>query len=233
MYILSLDTSNKFQLSLLNNKDVVDSISLDRSFFVKEKSNMSDVILQHISDMLKKRNISIKDIDCIAVINGSGYFTGIRISIVVAKMLKLSLKVPVYTFKSSYIIYKEVEKNYKEDETIIVALDIGKNGCVLSVFNKSNIIIEDVYIDEEGIENFFKENINLNSITANKFLIVGYKQHIFKELNYFKQSKYAENIVVPSVDILGKEAFLLYNKGIFHDTIEPFYAKEVDMIIKS
>lgn len=228
MYILALDTSNKFQISLLKQDIIIDSISLDRSFFVREKTSMSDVVLLYISDMLKNQNLLIKDIGCIAIINGSGYFTGIRISIVVAKILKLALNIPVFSFSSSYIQYKEIQPQMQKDSLVIVALDIGKSGCVLSIYNHVGTIIEDTYIDEEDLESFFKEN----NIEIDNLIIVGAKQDLFKEIEYFSTSKYCSNIVVPSLKVLGLEALKSYNKGEIQDNIKPFYAKDVDMIVK-
>ncbi len=228
MYILALDTSNKLQISLLKNDIIIDSISLERSFFILEKSNMSDIILSYISDIIKKQNISIKDIGFIAIINGAGYFTGLRISIVIAKILKLSLNIPVFSFSSSYIQYKEVKPQIKDGDLVVVALDIGKSGCVLSIYNNYGIEKTDVYVDEEDLIDFFKTN----DMPVNKLLIAGSKQDLFRDISYFATSKYCSNIIVPSLEILGVEAFLLYNKGDFNDKIEPFYAKDVDMIIK-
>lgn len=232
MYIFSLDTSNRFQISLLQKNVTVDSVSLDRVFFVKEKTNMSDVVLQYMLNMLSKNNLSVKDISLISIIDGAGFFTGLRISIVVAKVLKLALGIPVYSFHSSYILAQEMKKSLPKDNYIVVALDIGKSGCVLSVYNESGNILEDIYVAEEDLEEFFKNNKALALINAEKLNIIGSKQDIFKGLSYFSSSKLVESIVVPSLDVLAYEALSLYNKGEFQSKIEPFYAKEVDMIIK-
>lgn len=228
MYILALDTSNKFQISLLKDNIVVETISLDRSFFIKEKSNMSDVILQYISEIIKKQNILIKDINCIGIVNGAGYFTGLRIAIVVAKMLKLSLNIPVFSFSSSYIQYKEILPQLHENNLAVIALDIGKSGCVLSIYNNQGLVIEDVYVDEEDLEVFFKEN----NISNNNLIIAGAKQDLFKEIEFFNKSKYCSNILIPSLKVLGNETLISYNKGEINEVIEPFYAKDVDMVIK-
>jgi len=222
MYGLALDTSNKLQLALLKDGVIIDSFSM------AERINISDVLLQYISNMLNRNQIILRDLNFIALINGAGYFTGVRIAIVVAKVLHLALNIPVFTFSASFVMFKEAA----QDSFVVAAVDIGKRGCVIAVFHENKQIIADIYIDEDDLENFFKQNEVLCKILPENFMFVGNKQSLFKEISYFKSAAYLQNITAPSMKILGDEAVYLYDSGKFMTNIEPLYAKEVDMIIK-
>jgi tRNA threonylcarbamoyl adenosine modification protein YeaZ len=226
MYGLALDTSNKLQLALLNEDRVVDTIVL------KEKINISDVILQYIATLIDRNKITLKDINYITLINGAGYFTGVRIAIVVAKIFRLSLNIPVFTFSTSFIMFKEISDSLLESNFVVSSVDIGKSGCVISVFSKQEQIVSDIYVDEDNLADFFKNHESLSGISLKNLVIIGNKQSLFKEIDYFAEATYCDNLVATSMKILGMEAIKSYNRGDLQPKIEPLYAKEADVIIK-
>ncbi|MDR2007990.1 MAG: tRNA (adenosine(37)-N6)-threonylcarbamoyltransferase complex dimerization subunit type 1 TsaB [Alphaproteobacteria bacterium] len=223
MYGLALDTSNKLQLALCKNGVVIDSVVLN------ERTKVSDVILQYIAELLERNQTTLQQLQFIALINGAGYFTGVRIAIVVAKILHLSLNIPVFSFSSSNIMAREVET----DGFIVATVDIGKSGCVLAVFKGKEQIVADIYVDEEELSDFFKNNAILSQILPKNLIFVGNKQNLFLETDYFFDASYRENITAPSMKILLEQATILYNSGVRDTKIEPLYAKEVDMLIRN
>ena len=56
---------------------------------------LAETIHQKIRDMLKSQNKSLEDIKAIAVYQGPGSFTGLRIGLSVANALAMSYKLPI------------------------------------------------------------------------------------------------------------------------------------------
>ncbi len=93
MYTLFLDTHSKLiTISFVKKDDI----------FTKTKisERHSVFVLPLINEMLKEKNITLKDFNEIIVVNGPGSFTGIRIGLTIAKTISYSLNIPIYTLSS-------------------------------------------------------------------------------------------------------------------------------------
>ncbi|MFA5543069.1 MAG: tRNA (adenosine(37)-N6)-threonylcarbamoyltransferase complex dimerization subunit type 1 TsaB [Bacilli bacterium] len=64
------------------------------------KNNHSDHLLNSIKKGLSENNLSVKDFDRIIVGIGPGAYTGLRVSLTVAKMFSWTLNIPMYTISS-------------------------------------------------------------------------------------------------------------------------------------
>lgn len=90
MVILSINTTN--------NKKTIIGLSFDGKEDVLEKeveTRSSQETLSLINEILKKHNLSIKDITEIQVHAGPGSFTGTRVGVAVANALGFALGLPV------------------------------------------------------------------------------------------------------------------------------------------
>ena len=93
--ILALDTSNfTLSIALSKNNQIIGNYQNQQNFTQAEQS-----IIQ-IENLLKKTNISYQEIDYLAITNGPGSFTGIRVGLTIAKMLNLIEKTQVITINS-------------------------------------------------------------------------------------------------------------------------------------
>lgn len=89
MKILSLDTSNRStSVSILEDKKSIGKIFLNCGLI------HSKVIPDIVKDLLDISSFDIKNIDLLAVCNGPGSFTGIRIGLAFMKGISLSIKKP-------------------------------------------------------------------------------------------------------------------------------------------
>ena len=61
-------------------------------------TNTSEILITKIENSLKKINKNYNDFSKIIIINGPGSFTGIRCSITFAKMMRISLSIPIYGY---------------------------------------------------------------------------------------------------------------------------------------
>ena len=86
--VLAIDTSHSNNsLAIINSNGVLSEINM-----IKEEKP-SEKIIELIEKSLRKANLDLHDLDCIAVGVGPGNFTGIRIGISVAKGIALALDI--------------------------------------------------------------------------------------------------------------------------------------------
>lgn len=139
---LYIDTHlNEIDLALINNKKIVDRIT---------KSNImhTEVSVSSIKELLDSNNVNISDINDIIVINGPGSFTGVRIGVVIAKIMGYSLSIPVKSI--SYL--QAVSLSYNE---IKVALQ-EKNGAFIGEFLSDHSLAGEYYYLK--LDDWNKEN---------------------------------------------------------------------------
>lgn len=88
LLILGLDTSGRYaSVAVADEKKVYVSLSLET------KLTHSQIILPAVNDALAYAGMKISDIEAVAVANGPGSYTGIRIGIATAKAIAYGLKI--------------------------------------------------------------------------------------------------------------------------------------------
>lgn len=95
MRTMIIDTSTQLLIvSFVENEKVI--------FEVKQmgSNNHSDYLLDSITAGLKATQLEVKDFDRIIVGIGPGAYTGLRVSLTVAKMFSWTLNIPLYTISS-------------------------------------------------------------------------------------------------------------------------------------
>ena len=98
MYSLVIDTSTKFlYLALVNNDKVV-----SEKVFEGSKNHAGNSVYQ-LELMLKENNISVDDLKSIYCGKGPGSYTGLRISVTIAKMLASFKNIKLYSVSSLYL----------------------------------------------------------------------------------------------------------------------------------
>ncbi len=145
------------------------------------KNNHSDNLLNYIKEALENLNLDIKDIDRIVCGYGPGMYTGLRVSMTIAKMFSWTLNIPLYVISSLdllssgyfkedgiYSIMIKAKKDYsytKRIEVINGQVNILENEAFLFneqflklvgekdiIVNNDNIKIDYLNIDESKKE---------------------------------------------------------------------------------
>lgn len=116
MKTLIIDCSCGLKISLINN-------GKEQSFIDETLTKQSSSLLEHIDKLLNKENLSMNDINVIAVNVGPGSFTGIRVAIATAKGLAIGCNAKVITFNS----FESVQANITERNFGIIAEGFGNN----------------------------------------------------------------------------------------------------------
>ncbi len=90
MKILGIDTSG-----LVGTVAISDGDLLTAQFSVQYKTTHSEILMPMLDDIARKINLDLKSIDAIAIAEGPGSFTGLRIGSATAKGLALALDKPI------------------------------------------------------------------------------------------------------------------------------------------
>lgn len=184
-YQLFIDvTSRKCILAIYKNFKIHTSIIVDTN------NNLTDIIVEHLNDLLKITNLQYQDLEAIYLNTGPGSFTGIRVGAIVAKTIcTIFNKIKLFINDSLNII-----ANGKND--VFVYLDAkGNKSYVITITN--NIQNEYKIITNKELQNELK-NTSLTIIDANQIdyhdLIYNLKFDNFKltnildfRLNYVKK----------------------------------------------
>ena len=156
--------------------------SLDKTFvtlFDGEKMLASEIIENHnekyhsaylipaIVEILKKNNLTMKDINVIGTNVGPGSFTGIRACVTVARVIAQQLEIPLVGISSLDIL----SKINKTDKRTITVLDARKNQYYTAVFEKGNVIQQPVLTDAQDVLKYdFSDAIVIADKASEEFL---------------------------------------------------------------
>jgi len=146
MKILAFDTSNK----PLSVAVVVDDKVMAHAESTENKTH-SVTLLPDIKKVLQKSNLTINDIDLIAVAKGPGSYTGVRLAVTVAKTLADTLQKQLVGVSSLKLLAADGDQSH-----ILVALMDARNdnafaGVYESKDGKLVNIIEDQHTSMEKL----------------------------------------------------------------------------------
>lgn len=181
MKILGIETS-----SVVASVAIVDQNRLLGEMSINHPNTHSQKLMPLIKNLFNMLDLTIDDIDLIAVSNGPGSFTGIRIGLTTAKALAHKNNIPlidISTLDSLFI-------NYKDFSGKVISLIDGRRG---RVFVKEKYDGNITKADVKNIEKYLKE-INNNEMPV---ILVGSgvtenKEYILKNKN--KNIKVADSI---------------------------------------
>ena len=90
-------------LNCIGKNDKI-GIKVDNKFYIHDfdqKVNKNDQLVSIIINLLKKHKININNDFSILINNGPGSFSSIRVSLAVAKGIKISKKISLYGYKNT------------------------------------------------------------------------------------------------------------------------------------
>lgn len=152
MLILGIDTSTK--ICTCSIFDSENGVIAETSLSVKK--NHSNIVMPIIDNLFKISDLTINDIDKIAVAIGPGSFTGVRIALGIAKGLAMALNKPLIAINELDILEAIASGNENE---IIPLIDARKERVYYKYQNK--------YVDDYLI------NLISNFDKNKKYVFVG------------------------------------------------------------
>ena len=182
MYTLFIDTHDKeLHLALFKEKEVFDEI-------IEENKKHSECFISSLQELLLKNKITTHDLSGIIVVNGPGSFTGVRIGVVVAKMIGYCENIPIKPI--SYL----QALSLKYDQECFVGIT-DKNGVFVGKFSKEHELIGDYFYLSKEEWTRFKENIIVDEV-INLDMVYDYLQDKSAVLPHFVKPIYVKKIEV-------------------------------------
>lgn len=219
-YILSIETATKncsVALSL-NGETILCKEIAETGYSHAEKLHV------FIGEVLNEAKIDFKNLSAIAVSQGPGSYTGLRIGVSAAKGLCYSLNIPLIAIDTLESLAYKITI---QEGLIIPMLDARRMECYTAIFNSNYEkvrAIQSEIIDENSFQDI-QETIHFVGDGADKCkLILTNEKFIFHD-----------EVVFPSANEMSPIAFEKYKKS---DTVnvayfEPFYLKDFMMTSSS
>lgn len=181
----------------------------------------AEVLSIFIDEILKEQNINVSDLDAVAISEGPGSYTGLRIGTSTAKGLCYALNIPLIAVSTLQAMSQRIYKQHPEIDVFAPMIDARRMEVYVALFDKENDKIEDVYakIIDEGS---FKELLK-----AKKMLFLGNGAAKCKDVLTSDNAFFRTDALASSVGMaeLSEEK---YKKSDFTDLayFEPFYLKD-------
>ncbi|MGL4335394.1 MAG: tRNA (adenosine(37)-N6)-threonylcarbamoyltransferase complex dimerization subunit type 1 TsaB [Turicibacter sp.] len=126
MFILAMDTSNiTLSVALVDNGQVLAQIT------EQTKNDHSKRLMPAIEALFKQSGRTPKELDCIAVAQGPGSYTGVRIGVTVAKTMAWTLNKPLVGVSSLEVL----ALNVSEDALLIPLFDARRETVFAGVYD--------------------------------------------------------------------------------------------------
>lgn len=220
MKILGIDTS-----SLAASVSVIEDSKLICEYTINTKKTHSQKLMPMIENMLKISDINVNEIDLIAVCEGPGSFTGLRIGMATAKAIAHVNNLPIISVNSLELLAGNMNLC---DKKICSILDAQRTQVYTGQYKfENNELIELKNIDVVDIDVLLEELKN----SSEEVIIVG--EAVYKYLDKIKE---IENIYIPNLSHNVNKASSLcsialnkYNKNINinnYSEIVPLYIRK-------
>ena len=148
MILLGIDTSGKNASAAIYDSSKELFIT---SLSFCTKMTHSQVILPLCNEALQKANLSLDDIDEIAAAVGPGSYTGVRISITIAKTIAYSLGIKVYA-KSSLSLLKDSKK------PTICLFNARSGRSYFAVYEGTKVLVSDCVKTNEEVLDYISKH---------------------------------------------------------------------------
>ena len=192
---------------------------------IAEKEHISDdyihaeLLTLFIQKVIYSANVSLKKIEAVALSNGPGSYTGLRIGTSTAKGLCYSLNIPLIAISTLKAMAFEMVKNEKS-ATYCPMIDARRMEVFSALYDSNNKQIRGVQADVVD-ENTYTEFL------ADEIIFFGDGSLKCQEIINHKNARFIEGIN-PSAKNLGTLAKAKFENKDFEDVayFEPYYLKD-------
>jgi tRNA threonylcarbamoyladenosine biosynthesis protein TsaB len=151
--ILYIDTAQEIASTFIAKNSII--IAMEHCY---EQKKHASFLHQAIKKLLDQTAISIGEIEAIAVTNGPGSYTGLRVGLAAAKGLCYAWNKPLITISSLLILAKSIQENIPKEVVEYIlnpSIDARRLEVYTSLYNEelqnlipeTNLIIDDNYLE--------------------------------------------------------------------------------------
>jgi len=216
--ILNIETSSKnCSVSISKNGKTV---GLEEQYF--EKYSHSKSLHVFIDNLFKKTKLSPADLSAVAISEGPGSYTGLRIGASAAKGMCFALDIPLISLDTMHILSRRIECS---EGYIIPAMDARRDEIYYSIFKSNNCKIPELVEETNSI--ILTTDSFMNYIKSSTVNFVGNcNEKIMDFLNH--ENIIFSDFMLPSANDMGILSNLNYTKKEFVDVSEfqPKYLKD-------
>lgn len=213
--ILSIETSTSIcSVALHKNGDLLGLREIEETGAHAQK------LMDLIDSLLVEQKLEIKGLSAIAVSEGPGSYTGLRIGVSTAKGLAFSADLPLIGVGALKALALGATHHVENRGVIVSMLDARRMEVYKEVFDFDLSIISP--IDSEIID----KNSFQNLLEKEKVYFVGDAVEKVSQVISHPNAKFLR--IAVSADLIGKEAFVKYQNQEFEDLayFVPNYLKE-------
>ncbi|HNP96206.1 MAG TPA: tRNA (adenosine(37)-N6)-threonylcarbamoyltransferase complex dimerization subunit type 1 TsaB [Cyclobacteriaceae bacterium] len=178
-----------------------------------------------IDEVLKRCDVSPKQLNAVAVSSGPGSYTGLRIGVASAKGLCFALSIPLIAVNTLESMVSQVADRFDEGDLLCPMLDARRMEvyCLLA--------LSDGRVIQETQAKVIDESSFQSELSENKIIFFGSGAAKCRDVIQHKNAVFIDDIFPSAVDI-GRLAFAKFESQSFEDLagFEPFYLK--DFIVK-
>lgn len=212
-YILAIETATK-NCSVALSKDGVTLLCKE---IAEEGYSHAERLHVFIEQLLSELELSYKDLSAIAVSQGPGSYTGLRIGVSAAKGFCFALDIPLIAIDTMASLASQVNV---EDGFIVPMIDARRMEVYSAIFNSKHQEIREIRAEILSPESF--------SDSSEKIYFIGDCTEKSKTVLNQNNHIYIDTIVYPSAKDMSA---LSYEKFIKNDTVdvayfEPYYLKD-------
>ena len=170
-YYLLLDSSNtSLTVGLANKEMLIDFTSYEAW------QSQSEHMIPEINALLEKYKVDRNDIVGIATSIGPGSYTGVRISLTIAKVMAVALNAKVYPVSALQIL-----KNHKKPS--ICLINARSNRSYIGVYEDDKCLLEDCIMTNDQVKEYIANHPDYVVCgSANYLGIEGYMSNVAEEM---------------------------------------------------
>ena len=170
IYILLDSSSSYLTVGICDENHVIDSISYEAW------QTQSEHMIPELEKLFEKHGIDKQEISGVIFSNGPGSYTGVRISLTIAKILATALNIKVFPVSSLRVLKCE-------NKPSICLINARSDRSYFGVYEGNKIIEEDRIIENKDLFEYISLHNDYVLCGDLKYLgIEGYKSDVAKEM---------------------------------------------------
>jgi len=212
-YILNLETATK-NCSVSLSKD---GQTIACKEIAEQGYSHAEKLHVFIDEIIKEAGVLMSDLKAVAVSQGPGSYTGLRIGVSAAKGLCYALEIPLIAIDTLTSLANQVKQN---DGLIVPMIDARRMEVYSAVFNSNKEMIREVQAEILTEESFANQTETI--------YFVGDSNEKAKSVLTKANFIFLDEIVFPSANEMSAISFQKFQNNDFVDVayFEPYYLKD-------
>ena len=219
-YILNIETATKnCSVTVANEGKTIVCIEV-----AEEGYSHAEKLHLFFEEALQKAGITFQDLKAVAVSQGPGSYTGLRIGVSAAKGLAYSLNIPLIAVDTLETLARKIKI---DNGSIVPMIDARRMEVFTAFFDKNYTKVRETKAEIIDATTY--------SEVSGALHLIGDGAAKCKEVLHSEKFVYHDGIVYPSSSEMSLISFEKYQKSDFVDVayFEPFYLKDFVMTTKS